>query len=211
MTARNSLWRERLTSPLTWHFAGFAVLVVAVIVLGTRLALDWSATSSHATDALSGKQVELKALQLRTAPLRGLDKRVVLTRDEIRDFYAKRIPVDYSLIAQQVGNLAVKSGVRLSRIQYTQGVAGRDLSEISLDAGVTGEYPQIMRFINSLERDKTFFVIRAMEFVGQQGGVVILRLRVSTWLRPENMPSGLPPTGPVGNPPSKGDGEGQQP
>jgi type IV pilus assembly protein PilO len=211
MTARNSLWRERLTSPLTWHFAGFAVLVVAVIVLGTRLALDWSATSSHATDALSGKQVELKALQLRTAPLRGLDKRVVLTRDEIRDFYAKRIPVDYSLIAEQVGNLAVKSGVRLSRIQYTQGVAGRDLSEISLDAGVTGEYPQIMRFINSLERDKTFFVIRAMEFVGQQGGVVILRLRVSTWLRPENMPSGLPPTGPVGNPPSKGDGEGQQP
>jgi len=211
MTARNSLWRERLTSPLTWHFAGFAVLVVAVIVLGTRLALDWSATSSHATDALSGKQVELKALQLRTAPLRGLDKRVVLTRDEIRDFYAKRIPVDYSLIAEQVGNLAVKSGVRLSRMQYTQGVAGRDLSEISLDAGVTGEYPQIMRFINSLERDKTFFVIRAMEFVGQQGGVVILRLRVSTWLRPENMPSGLPPTGPVGNPPSKGDGEGQQP
>jgi type IV pilus assembly protein PilO len=211
MTTRNSLWRERLTSPLTWHYAGLAVLVTAVIVLGARLGFDWSATSAHAADALSGKQVELKALQLQTAPLRGLDKRVVLTRDEITGFYAKRIPVDYSLIAEQVGNLAVKSGVRLSRMVYTQGVAGRDLSEISLDAGVTGEYPQIMHFINSLERDKTFFVIRAMGLTGQQGGVVNLRLRVSTWLRPENMPSGLPPTGPVGNPPSNSDAEGQQP
>jgi type IV pilus assembly protein PilO len=209
MSERKSIWRERLTSPLTWHYAGAAVLLVAVIVLGTRFAFDWAATSSHTTDVLATKQVELKALQLQTAPLRGLDKRVDLTRDEIKDFYDKRIPASYSSIAERIGNLEVKSGVRLSRMQYTQGLAGRDLAEISLDAGVTGQYSQIMQFINSLERDRTFFVIRAMGLTGQQGGVVNLRLRVSTWLRPENMPSGLPPTGPVGNPPTAG--EAQQP
>ena len=132
-----------------------------------------------------------------------------LTRDEIKDFYDKRIPASYSSIAERIGNLEVKSGVRLSRMQYTQGLAGRDLAEISLDAGVTGQYSQIMQFINSLERDRTFFVIRAMGLTGQQGGVVNLRLRVSTWLRPENMPSGLPPTGPVGNPPTAGEAQQQ--
>jgi hypothetical protein len=33
-----------------------------------------------------------------------------------------------------------------------------------------------------------------MAFTGQQGGLVNLRLRVSTWLRPSDVPSGLPPT-----------------
>ncbi len=206
MSDRNSEWNERLKSPLTWHYLGFGILLVVVIVMATRFALDWAATSSRNSGVLASKQLELKALQLQTEPLHGLDKRVSLTRDQIKDFYDRRIPPNYSSIADQVGNLGVKSGVRLSRIQYTQGPKGRDLAEISMDAGVTGQYPQIMRFINSLERDKTFFVIRAMGLTGQQGGLVNLRLRVSTWLRPENMPSGLPKTGPVGNPPSAGEG-----
>ena len=202
MSEPKTPWRERLSSPLTWHYAAFAVLLVAVIILATRFALDWAATSSRTSDVLAGKQVELKTLEIQTAPLKGLDTRVSLTHDQIKDFYDNRIPTNYSSIAEQVGTLGVKSGVRLSRIQYTQGATGRDLAEISMDAGVTGQYPQIMHFINSLERDKTFFVIRAMGLTGQQGGLVNLRLRVSTWLRPENMPSGLPPTGPVGNAPT---------
>jgi len=191
MTDRGSLWQERLTSPLTWHYIAFSILIMVVIGLGARFALDWAAVSSHTTDVLQSKQVELRALQLQTAPLRGLDKRVDLTRDQIKDFYDKRIPANYSSILAEIGNLSVKSGVRLSRMQYAQGLAGRDLTEIAMDAGVTGDYSQIMRLINSLERDRTFFVIRAMDLTGQQGGLVNLRLRVSTWLRPENVPSGL--------------------
>ena len=192
MTERISPWRERLASPLTWHYAGCAVLLIVVIAMAARFALDWAATSTRTSDALSSKQVELKALQLQTAPLRGLDRRVNLTSEEIKDFYDKRVPANYSSILEKVGSLQVKSGVRLSRMQYAQGMAGRDLTEINMDAGVTGQYPQIMHFINSLERDKTFFVVRGMGLTGQQGGLVNLRLRVSTWLRPENVPSGLP-------------------
>jgi type IV pilus assembly protein PilO len=171
-----SPWRERLASPLTWHYAGFAVLLLVVIGLGVRLGLDWAATNSRSNDALAGKQVELKAMDLQTAPLRGLDK--------IQDFYARRIPPTYSAVSAQIGELEVKTGVRLSRLQYSQGKPGANLTEISLDAGISGEYPDIMKFINSLERDQTFFVIRAMQLAGQQGGQVNLRLRVSTWLRP---------------------------
>ena len=64
-----------------------------------------------------------------------------------------------------------------------------------MDAGISGAYPDIMQFVNSLERDQTFFVIRSMSLTGQQGGLVNLRLRVSTWLRPEDAAaSGLPLT-----------------
>lgn len=199
----SSAWRERLASPLTWHFAGFAVLLAVVIAMAVRLGLDWAATNGRSTDALAGKQIELKAKDLETAPLRGLDKRVEESRSQMQTFYAKRIPPNYSSFATRIGELQVKSGVRLSRMQYTQGAPGSDLTEVSLDAGISGSYPDIMRFVNSLERDQTFFVVRAMQLAGQQGGLVNLRLRVSTWLRPADAEaSGLPSTPQPGDAPA---------
>ena len=195
--------RERMASPLTWHYVGLGVIVLIVLGLGIRLAMDWSATDASSTDALVNKQIELKTLEVQTAPLRGLEDHVKESREQIQDFYAKRIPANYSSIAVQIGDQAVKSGVNLSRMQYTQGSTIGDLTEISLDAGISGEYQQIMHFVNGLEREKTFFVIRAMAFTGQQGGLVSLRLRVSTWLRPSDVPNGLPPT-PKEMPPSAG-------
>jgi type IV pilus assembly protein PilO len=193
----NTAWRERLSSPLTWHFIGAGVLAVLTVGLAIRFGMDWAATSGSSTDALAAKQIQLHALDLQTAPLRGLDKKVVASRTEVQDFYSKRIPPNYSSIATRVGELQVDSNVRLSRMQYTQGPPGDELTEITLDVGISGEYPQIMRFINSLERDQTFFVVRAMALTSQQGGLVNLRLRISTWLKPGDVPSGLAPTQPM--------------
>jgi hypothetical protein len=188
-------WRERLVSPLFWHAVGFALLLLLVIGLTVRLGLDWAATSGGSANDLASKQFQLKALLLQTAPLRGLDSRIEDSRKQVRDFYSTRIPPSYSTIATRVGELQVKAGVRLSRVTYTQGPAGSGLAEISMDAGVSGDYPQIMRFVNALERDQNFFVIRAMALNGQQGGMVNLRLRVSTWLRSADAAaSGLPST-----------------
>jgi len=186
--------REQLSSPLTLHYIGVGVLALIVLFLAVRLVLDWSATSSGSSDALINRQIELKTLEVQTAPLRGIDQRVVDSRNQIQSFYAERIPANYSSIAVQIGDLAVKSGVHISGMQYTQGATAGNLTEISLDARIGGEYQQIMHFVNGLERSHTFFVIRAMAFTGQQGGLVNLRLRVSTWLRPSDVPSGLPPT-----------------
>ena len=186
-------WRERLASPLTWHVAGFAVLLVLAIILAIRLGLDWAAMNSNSGEVLAGKQIQLKTLEIQTAPLRGLDQRVEKSRQQIDAFYKKRIPFDYSLISSRIGDLAVSSSVRLSRVQYAQGKPGSALTEISMDAGVSGDYSAIMHFINSLERDQIFFIIRGMQLTGQQGGLVNLRLRVSTWLRPADAAaSGLP-------------------
>jgi type IV pilus assembly protein PilO len=186
-------FRERLNSPLTWHYVGVVVLALILSGLAVRFAMDWSSTHGSATETLAVDQVQLKALELQTAPLRGLDQRVAESREQMQKFYTKRIPANYSLIASRIGDLEVKSGARLSRLLYAQGAQSGDLTEISMDAGISGDYPQIMRFVNGLERDETFFVIRAMALTGQQGGQVNLRLRVSTWLRAADVPSDLAP------------------
>lgn len=187
-------WRERLLSPLGWHIAGFALLLVLTIWLGVRLTMDWSATSSRSSGVLAGKQVQLRALQIETEPLRGLDQRVDQTRAQLDNFYARRIPTSYSAISTRIGELGVRSGVRLTRVQYTQNKPGNDLTEISIDASIGGNYPDIMRFVNAMERDPMFLVIRGMSFSGQQGGMVSLRIMLSTWMRPADAAaSALPP------------------
>jgi hypothetical protein len=209
--SKPSQWRERLASPLTWHYAGFTVLLVLTIGLAIRVGMDWAAIDTHSTDVLAGKQVQLKAMELQTAPLRGLDKRVADTRAQMQAFNDKRIPANYSSISGRIGELEVASGVRLTRVQYTQGLPGSVLTEISMDAGIVGDYPAIMRFVNSLERDQTFFLIRAMSLTGEQGGLVALRLRVSTWLRPADAAaSGLPSTPAAGETAAAAANSGQE-
>ena len=185
--------REKLFSAVGLHAVGFGILAIATLLLGIRVGLDWRATSSSNVDALESRQAELRTLQVQTAPLRGLDKRVALSREEIDNFYGKRIPPSYSSILERLGQLQVKSGVRLTRNQYTQAKGSGDLTEIRMDAGLSGDYGAIMKFVNGLERSETFFVIRAMALTGQQSGTVNLRLQVSTWLRPADAAaSGLP-------------------
>jgi Tfp pilus assembly protein PilO len=193
--ASTTLWRERLSSPLTWHYVGLGALLLITTGLAVRFGLDWAATDTHSADALEVKQVQLAALNLETRPLRGLDGRITKTRAEMKAFLDKRIPPDYSSIENSMINLEVNSGVRLTRVQYSQGLPGQDLTEITMDAAISGDYPSIMHFVNSVERAQTFYVIRQMALTGEQNGLVNLRIRVSTWLRPEDAAaSGLPQT-----------------
>jgi hypothetical protein len=186
-------WRERMASPLTWHYAGFGALLLLVIGLGVRLGLDWRTISRNSDSSMSGKQIQLRAAELQTAPLRGLDKRVNDARAQMQSFYGKRIPANYSTISSRIGELEVASGVRLTRMQYAQGISGPDLTEIVIDSTISGDYGQIMRFINSLERDQTFILIKSMALAGQQGGQVNLRLQFSTWMRrADAAASGIP-------------------
>ncbi|HEY9127233.1 MAG TPA: hypothetical protein VIM62_08900 [Acidobacteriaceae bacterium] len=187
--------RERLFSPVGLHMVGFGVLAIAVIVLGVRVGLDWRETSASNADVIAGTQAELKAMELQTAPLRGLDKKVSLSRTQIADFYDKRIPPSYSAILERLGQVEEKAHVHLTRVQYAQAPGSGDLTEIRMEAGLSGDYTPIMHFINSLERSETFFVIRAMALTGQQSGTVNLRLQFSTWMRPADVPKDMPVVG----------------
>lgn len=198
-TVRRSGLSENLRSPMTWHWAGIAVLSLVVVGLLFRLVYALTISDTTATQTLETKQAQLEVLKQDTLPLRGLDTRVSATRSRIGNFYEDRIPANYSLVATRIAELEAKSGAHLSRISYSQGAPGIDLTEISMDASISGEYSQMMRFVNGLERDRIFFIIKAMQLNGQQGGQANLRLRLSTWLRSADAAaSGLPMTRPAG-------------
>jgi hypothetical protein len=182
-----------LVSQLNLHIAGVALLAFLNIFLIARLGLTWRDLGSGRQEQYQREQLQLAQLKAQTARLDGLPEKVEQSRKDADKFYAQRIPANYSSILADLGELAVKNNVRLSRGGYTQAPAIQGLTELRIDANLAGEYAGVMHFINGLERSKTFFLISGLTLTGQQGGLVNLRLRLTTYLHAADAKD-LPPS-----------------
>jgi type IV pilus assembly protein PilO len=177
---------KALLTEINLHFAGVALLLVLVLYLAVHLAYVWQTLGSLNEDALDRQRVQLRSAELAAKPLRGLDAKLVDSTAAADTFYQQRLPYATSEVAAELGVLAHREGVHWTRAQYayTPVLSGNDaLTQVSMDASVSGDYRPIVHFINSLERDKVFFLITSINLTGQQTGQVNLRLRVTTYLR----------------------------
>ena len=179
--------REFVT-PLNLHFAGLAVLVLLNLYLLIHMAIAWQAASSQDAAAVAQQTTLLHAAEQSAQPLRGLDGKLTAATSSADDFYRRRLPYAYSQLVSELGSLSKKQGVKLAHVQYAQspildGSAGA-VTEVRMDASLTGDYRPLMLFINSLERDRTFFLITGVTLTGQQSGTVNLRIKLNSYLRP---------------------------
>jgi type IV pilus assembly protein PilO len=180
---------KALMTALNLHLAGVAVLALLDLYLVVHLVFLWQGLSANNAEALDQQHVQLIAAQLAAKPLRGLDKKLVASTHDANGFYETRLPYADSQVAAEIGTLTRKAGVRWTHAQYGYNpvLNGNDaLTQMSVDASVSGDYRPIVQFINAVERDKVFFVINGINLTGQQTGQVNLRIRLTTYLRPAN-------------------------
>jgi type IV pilus assembly protein PilO len=173
---------RNLFSFLNLHIAGVALLLILNLVLGVRLFLAWRTLRAASADQLQQQRTAYRALQLEMSPLRGLPQKVSLSRTQADTFSTARFPNAYSTISATINDLATKNSVRLTNLAYTPAPALAGLAELRMDASLSGEYAPLMHFINGMERSKTFFLINGLTLTGSQGGLVNLRLKLTTYL-----------------------------
>jgi hypothetical protein len=129
----------------------------------------------------------MKTAEIATRPLQGLDAKLERATGQSNMFYEERLPLADSDVVAELGVLAKKQGVKLMRVQYVEAPVMAEsagaLTEIRMDASLSGDYRPLMLFINGLERDKMFFLVRGVTLTGEQGGTVGLRLGLATYLR----------------------------
>lgn len=182
-------------SPLNLHWAAVALLGLVNLYLLIHMGLAWREASNQDADALAAQQVQLKAAQIAARPLQGLDAKLKNASSQADQFSLERLPLNYSEVATEMGVLVKRSNVHLTRVQYAQnaveGDAAGQLTQVMMDAGLSGDYRSLVIFINGLERDRIFFLISGISLTGQQTGQVNLRIRIVTYLRglgsPEEM------------------------
>jgi hypothetical protein len=176
------LTRSGTFNLLNAHIAAVAVLAIANLVLLVQLGIAWHTLREDRPEQLEVKRSDLRMAELQAKPLRNLPERVGASTKGAEHFYDARVPGADSAILSELGALATKANVRMSRGQYAFAPVLHDVTEVRMDETVSGEYADLMRFINSVERDKMFFVINGLTLTGQQGGLVNLRLKVTTYL-----------------------------
>ena len=176
-----------LLTRLNIYYAGVAVLVLVNLYLLVHIGLAWRAATSQDEAAIEQQTVVMKTAEIATKPLQGLDAKLAQATGESNTFYDERLPLADSDVVSELGVLAKKQGVKLTRVQYAEApvMAGSTgaLTEVRMDASLSGDYRPLMLFINGLERDKMFFLVRGVTLTGEQGGTVGLRLGLATYLR----------------------------
>ncbi|HEX4022532.1 MAG TPA: hypothetical protein VHX63_15405 [Acidobacteriaceae bacterium] len=189
MKFERTAWKEMRVTALHWHYAGIVLLCVLNVVLLTRVVLAWNRVRAGDAEQLQQREVDYKAILLKTRPLRGLDKKIDIAKTDQARFYQDRFPENDSTVAAELGALAAKNKVLLSGVRYAHGKPEEGLYEVRMDASLSGDYAPIVRFINDLERDKIFFVITSIALSGQQSGAVNLRMQLNTYERLPDMPA----------------------
>jgi hypothetical protein len=178
-----------MVTAMNLHFAGVAVLVLLDLYLIVHLIFVWQGLKTNNADALDQQRVQLIAAQMAAKPLRGLDTKLVKSTADADAFYQQRLPYADSQVLAEIGALTRRTGVHWTHAQfaYLPVLSGNDaLTQVSIDASVSGDYRPVVQFVNAVERDKIFFVINGVNLTGQQTGQVNLRLRLTTYLRPPN-------------------------
>jgi type IV pilus assembly protein PilO len=145
-----------------------------------------SETSRREDLAQHWKELQQKTREVE--PLRGLDKKIPIARKQIDEFYAQRLPAQDSAISGDLGRVAAQSGVKIGSIKYSMKDKDKDpetagTRRVEIEADLGGDYLQLVRFINALERDQLFFLVDSVSLGGEQGGVVKLELKLETYLK----------------------------
>jgi hypothetical protein len=156
--------------------------IAAAIVLFSPLGRSPAARG----DELEKLRLERIQKDGETRPTRDMDKKLVASREAIAGFYSSRLPSYYSEISESLGKTANENHVTLSAVRYESKPAGvGGLNAISITLTLSGEYVSEMKFINSLERDKKFYVLDRVLIgdAGAEGNQLRVEVQLETFLR----------------------------
>jgi Tfp pilus assembly protein PilO len=154
--------------------------VAAIVVLLSPLAGSQRARSQQLESLWRELQQKTKVVE----PLRGMDKKIALAKEQIDGFYKDRLPTRDSAIVEALSRVAAQSGVKIETTkQEYKDPEPVGLIPVEVEAQLSGNYLQLMRFVNSLERDQLFFIVNTVALGGQQGGVVKLEIKLETYLK----------------------------
>ena len=138
---------------------------------------------------------ELRVKTREVVPLRGIDKKIVDARGEIKDFYGERFPSVESSVSEALGSVASQQSIKIDTAKYdskgdersekneSKDAQAVGLRRVLIEASFSGSYPNMMRFVNELERAKTFFLVDSVNVGEAQGGDVKLQMKLEAFVK----------------------------
>jgi len=160
--------------------AMLAADVLAVAVLFSPLV----GSADSRRQQLNLLRAELTKKNHDVAPLRGMDQKILLAKSQITGFYQDRFAEKDSDLLAELGKMATANGVRMQAARYKEEDAEiSGIVPVEIQGSFSGDYLQMVRFINTLERSKLFFEVDGVELAGESTGAVKLQITMHSYLR----------------------------
>ena len=164
------------------------------IAIGVMLALDLAAAAVLFSPLVGSAEsrrfqknslaAELTRKNREVQPLRGMDKKIDLAKTQIPEFYSERFAKRNSDIADEVGKMASQNGIKILQAKYKQeDPETSGIVPIEIEANFAGDYLQLVRFINSLERSKLFITVDGVDLANEGTGPVKLQITMHSYMR----------------------------
>ncbi len=159
-----------MISKPTWQAwkigVGVALAIVLALDIGLASYLFHMSSEQPLTLKVERDRLELQAKKLHADVSRGEQIRASLPQagKDCDNFYQQSFlesSTGYSRIESDLGEIAGKSGVRISDYTFKQkDVKDRGVTEIQITAALDADYPAVIQFINGLERSEEFLSAR---------------------------------------------------
>ncbi len=168
-----------------------------VIVLAILLALDvaalsfllspWGRSVDEFHQERNRLEIARRLKETEVAPARGMEKKLAQARTDLDKFFGERLPAKASAVPDRLGELAAKHRVQMSQVKYeAEDTAVRGVRSVGVQASLAGEYLDVVRFLNAVEREAMFSIIRSVVLDDQEGaGSVRLELQMETFVKSE--------------------------
>jgi hypothetical protein len=95
----------------------------------------------------------------------------------------------YSTVTEELGGIARKAGLQISGVNFHhKEIPNRELSEVELEATISGNYAGVVRFLNGLQRSANVYIVDSLALASEnqpQGvsSAIRVTLRMRTFFR----------------------------
>ena len=179
-----------------FKFRRRAILVALGLLLAADLGLaaySWElASSPHTPQAeFDAQSLQLKVLRGDIKSAQDIKDNMPATRKDCEKFEQSLPPVStgYSSMTSELDEIAKKSGLQiLNRAFKQKEFPNRGMVEVSIEATVSGDYGSVVRFVNGLQRSKSFYVVDGLALASDTQnqaatGAIRVGLHVRTYFR----------------------------
>lgn len=170
---------------------GLALLLIADVGLA---AYSWNMSSAN-LDKLryerQAKQLELFRADIKRAQDIQRDvPKISAVWDHFEQVEFPPASAGWSTVISELGGIAKSAGVQIESVGYKpKEISGRGLTEIFIDAGVSGDYANVVRFVNGIQRSERVYALDELtlgtqqQSQGQPSNVIKVAVHLRTYFR----------------------------
>jgi Tfp pilus assembly protein PilO len=172
-----------------------AILLGLILLIAADVALvvySWNvASAAHPERDLAVLTRNRDLLRADIARAQDIRSKIPAIQKDCDKFEQSLYPVSagYSSVSSELGAIAKKAGLELESGSFRQNdLKGRGLTEVEIEAVVSGSYGGVVRFLNGLQRSSNVYAVQGLSAkseTNRQGstGEVRVTMHIKTYFR----------------------------